>query len=189
MCFDLSKMQKILTTKLHADIPKRVHIGSPTVTVRNLAPFPTTGKNRCETHELLTICIGFICPRSLQNKTTHCCLHYSTSITASNSMRHVCTSCDSHSCCPTHEECVSCCLSPTHTTLRSFMLSLRSMKRYDVSEGDTFGLCVVLCRSNSRSVVHENAYRHERHHCFAGEPRVDGNLYRGIFDFAKPVGK
>ncbi|KAI0564573.1 hypothetical protein FGB62_25g040 [Gracilaria domingensis] len=53
---------------------------------------------------------------------------------------------------------------------------------------DVFELCSVLCRSNSRSLVHENAYRHERHHCYGGrQPPFDRALHRGVFDFASPV--
>ena len=61
----------------------------------------------------------------------------------------------------------------------------RSLGRYTLT--DSFEVCAAACRSDSRSVVHENAYRHARHHCWDGGPDFDPRLHRGLFDFAVPV--
>lgn len=53
---------------------------------------------------------------------------------------------------------------------------------------DAFELCRTACRTSSSSVVHENAYRHERHHCYGYmSPSVNPYMHRGIFDFARPI--
>lgn len=53
-----------------------------------------------------------------------------------------------------------------------------------------FVVCNMACRSSSRSVVHENAYRNRHHHCYdIHAPPLDHRLHNGLFDFTKPSTK
>ena len=51
----------------------------------------------------------------------------------------------------------------------------------------SFRICNMACRSSSKSVVHENAYRHRYHHCYNIQgPPVDDSLHKGLFAFTAP---
>ncbi|CDP10038.1 unnamed protein product [Coffea canephora] len=70
-------------------------------------------------------------------------------------------------CCNSYEYCVSCCLNPARTQ-KDLVLKLKIAK--PVSAGtysSIFYYCAGRCRHNSESVVHENAYLSDFHHCFS----------------------
>lgn len=98
----------------------------------------------------------------------------------------VCASCDRQWCCAAYEQCVGCCLQPDQAGARAAIEKHVSMRRYAMRS--PFDLCAAVCRSGSSSVVHENAYKHSRHHCFGLiAPEVDPSLHSGVFDFAIPL--
>ncbi|XP_055830578.1 uncharacterized protein LOC129899595 isoform X2 [Solanum dulcamara] len=70
-------------------------------------------------------------------------------------------------CCNSYEFCVSCCLNPSRTQKD---LALNVKISNPISAGtysSIFDFCTGRCRHNSESVVHENAYLSEFHHCFS----------------------
>lgn len=100
--------------------------------------------------------------------------------------RYACQTCDTSRCCEAYEQCVSCCLAPKEVSVRAAIQMHFAAKHYQIRT--PFDTCSAACRSGSSSVVHENAYKHLRHHCFGlVSPSVDPALHRGVFDFATPV--
>lgn len=111
---------------------------------------------------------------------------------ASNTGRYVCAKCDPLSlCCSQYEYCVSCCMSPGTTVVAGG--TLRGMTKHAVLDPHhTFAVCSAACRTNSRSVEHENAYKHARHHCFGRKPapselQSQNRDVGSVFDFVMPL--
>lgn len=124
---------------------------------------------------------GFLCSRTHTHPQTKCCIR------TPPTMRYSCASCDHSLCCSHYEQCVSCCMSPSRANLRLPVHSTPFLRRYALK--DDFELCSALCRSSSQSLLHENAYRHNNHHCFGRETAgVDRSMHHGLFDFATPIG-
>lgn len=94
-----------------------------------------------------------------------------------------CATMCTRSCCTDYAMCVSCCL--TRGKYRR-KLPLRITKSHIVTMG-AFDVCTFNCRTNSDSVIHENAYKSIYRFCWGKEsPPVNENLHRGLFDFAQP---
>ncbi|CAK9171864.1 unnamed protein product [Ilex paraguariensis] len=77
-------------------------------------------------------------------------------------------------CCDSYEFCVSCCLHPART---QEALALKVKIAKPVTAGtysSLFDFCAGRCRHNSQSVVHENAYLSDFHHCFSMAPNSSG---------------
>ncbi|XP_052173217.1 uncharacterized protein LOC127788687 [Diospyros lotus] len=70
-------------------------------------------------------------------------------------------------CCSSYEFCVSCCQNPAKTqkalTLKVKIANQATAGTYS----SVFDFCAGRCRHNSESVVHENAYLSDFHHCFS----------------------
>ncbi|XP_019413777.1 PREDICTED: uncharacterized protein LOC109325708 isoform X3 [Lupinus angustifolius] len=70
-------------------------------------------------------------------------------------------------CCNSYEYCVSCCLNPVHTS-KEQVLKLKIAKPSTArTYASVFDYCAGRCRHSSESVVHENAYLSDLHHCFS----------------------
>ncbi|XP_047322083.1 uncharacterized protein LOC124925974 [Impatiens glandulifera] len=70
-------------------------------------------------------------------------------------------------CCNSYEYCVSCCLNPKQTEKE---LALKVKIAKPISAGtytSVFDFCIGRCRHNSESVIHENAYFSDFHHCYS----------------------
>lgn len=79
-------------------------------------------------------------------------------------------------CCNSYEYCVSCCLHPSRTR-KEHALNVKIAK--PVTAGtyrSAFDFCAGRCRHNSASVVHENAYASELHHCFSLPSNSSGGI-------------
>eukprot|EP00033_Pygsuia_biforma_P003570 GCRY01003906.1.p1 GENE.GCRY01003906.1~~GCRY01003906.1.p1 ORF type:complete len:189 (+),score=8.93 GCRY01003906.1:121-687(+) len=102
---------------------------------------------------------GFICSRFLLPQ-SKCC--------PSNSSQFYCGTCDTNHCCLDFETCVSCCLNPDNLpTVQSRFLSLQEQNRKFASLlSSHFSVCLALCRTSSRSVIHENSFRSNYKHCY-----------------------
>jgi len=117
----------------------------------------TTCRNTLQGNRYVADDKGYICHRKDLNATTGCCT------TNSNSQRFYCNTCDLEtSCCVLFEICVSCCMGSEKNPLEEV---IRSSPTYSLVDND-FDLCKIICRTSSKSVVHENAYRSEWKHCF-----------------------
>ncbi|KAF3643892.1 putative tetrapyrrole-binding protein, chloroplastic [Capsicum annuum] len=82
--------------------------------------------------------------------------------------RYSCHGCNLVSqCCNSYEFCVSCCLNPSRTQ-KNLALNVKISKPITAGTySSIFDFCTGRCRHNSESVVHENAYLSEFHHCFS----------------------
>ncbi|OAY37675.1 uncharacterized protein LOC110627070 [Manihot esculenta] len=70
-------------------------------------------------------------------------------------------------CCNSYEFCVSCCLNPARTQEEE-VIKLKIAKPSTAGTyASIFDFCAGRCRHNSESVVHENAYLSDFHHCFS----------------------
>ncbi|VFQ87623.1 unnamed protein product [Cuscuta campestris] len=70
-------------------------------------------------------------------------------------------------CCNSYEYCVSCCLDPSRTP-KELALKVKIAKPVTAANySSVFEFCMGRCRHNSESVVHENAYLGDFHHCFS----------------------
>ncbi|KAM7461356.1 hypothetical protein LguiA_029477 [Lonicera macranthoides] len=70
-------------------------------------------------------------------------------------------------CCNSYEFCVSCCLNPAKTQ-KDLAVKVKIAKPVTAGTySSVFDFCSGRCRHNSESVVHENAYVSDFHHCFA----------------------
>lgn len=70
-------------------------------------------------------------------------------------------------CCNSYEYCVSCCLNPAMTK-KEHVLKMKIAKPSTARTYESvFDYCAGRCRHSSESVVHENAYLSDFHHCFS----------------------
>ncbi|KAL8483096.1 hypothetical protein ACS0TY_025955 [Phlomoides rotata] len=84
-------------------------------------------------------------------------------------------------CCNSYEFCVSCCLNPDMTR-KGLALKVKIAKPMSAGTyGSVFDYCAGRCRHNSESVVHENAYLSEFHHCFSIPSNSSGQCIIVLF--------
>jgi hypothetical protein len=111
--------------------------------------------------------VGYVCSALSINPWSHCCP------TAGD--RFSCQGCKHDlQCCNSYEYCVSCCLNPSKTK-KEDVLKLKVAK--PVTAGtytNIFDFCMGRCRHSSASVVHENAYASDFHHCFSVQQNSSG---------------
>ncbi|KAJ4967671.1 hypothetical protein NE237_014372 [Protea cynaroides] len=80
-------------------------------------------------------------------------------------------------CCNSYEYCVSCCLNPARTQ-KELALKMKIAKPMTAGTyASVFDFCAGRCRHNSESVVHENAYASDYHHCFSLLSNSSGNMF------------
>ncbi|XP_022145116.1 uncharacterized protein LOC111014633 [Momordica charantia] len=103
---------------------------------------------------------GYVCNALSIDPLSHCCL--------GNGEKFPCHGCNLVSqCCNSYEYCVSCCQGPSRTK-REQILKIKIAKPASAGTyASVFDFCVGRCRHNSESVVHENAYHSDYHHCFS----------------------
>ncbi|KAL6965875.1 hypothetical protein U1Q18_050748, partial [Sarracenia purpurea var. burkii] len=70
-------------------------------------------------------------------------------------------------CCNSYEFCVSCCQNPALTQKELAMKAKIARPATAGTYSSVFDFCAGRCRHNSESVVHENAYLSDFHHCFS----------------------
>lgn len=145
-----------------------------------------TLRNRVCTMPHLRLRIGYTCDISdVDTSRPGCC-----NLNAVSTSRYSCESCSSDTnCCLLYEHCVACCMHPDRRSFRAQLRRNALLAKFSRQvRSDPFALCAAACRSNSRSVVHENAYKNSQHHCYdVRDPPIDGRLHMGLFDFAAPL--
>ncbi|KAG2557346.1 hypothetical protein PVAP13_8NG250007 [Panicum virgatum] len=111
---------------------------------------------------------GYVCSALSINPWSHCC--------PTMGDRFSCQGCKHDlQCCNSYEYCVSCCLNPSKTK-KEDVLKLKVAK--PVTAGtytNVFDFCTGRCRHSSASVVHENAYASDFHHCFSVQQNSSGS--------------
>ncbi|KAK7391282.1 hypothetical protein VNO78_19696 [Psophocarpus tetragonolobus] len=103
---------------------------------------------------------GYVCNAVYVNSRSGCCPHRGDKFS--------CHGCNLLSqCCNSYEYCVSCCLNPALTN-REQVLKMKVAKPVTArTYASVFDYCAGRCRHSSESVVHENAYISDFHHCFS----------------------
>lgn len=120
---------------------------------------------------LITDYTGYVCDALSLDHKTHCC--------RVKREQYSCQGCNLVSqCCNSYEYCVSCCLNPERTDLDQALKVKIAKPVTSGTYSSLFDYCAGRCRHNSESVVHENAYLSEFHHCFA----PPSNISTGISD-------
>ncbi|KAH9301845.1 hypothetical protein KI387_013428, partial [Taxus chinensis] len=117
-------------------------------------------KNTIQGRHFLADDHGYVCGVLSINPFSGCC--------PQTSEQFSCQGCNlSSQCCDSYEFCVSCCLNPTQTG-KELAIKMKVAKHATAGTyGSFFNYCTGSCRHNSASVVHENAYASEMHHCFS----------------------
>lgn len=127
--------------------------------LNNRATTPRSCRNTIQGRSLLADEHGYICSVRDIDLQSGCCPKVEEPFQ--------CNGCNlTAKCCNAYEYCVACCLSPNQTT--DDVASKVKVAQH-ASAGtykDSFDFCLGRCRHDSRSVVHENAYATEDHHCF-----------------------
>ncbi|XP_078150160.1 glycosyltransferase family protein isoform X2 [Carex rostrata] len=103
---------------------------------------------------------GYVCTAPLLDSVSRCC--------PLGGERFSCQGCNLASqCCNSYEYCVSCCLDPSRTR-EDLAMKVKIAKPVTAGTyASAFDYCAGRCRHNSASVVHENAYASDFHHCFS----------------------
>ncbi|KAJ1686126.1 hypothetical protein LUZ63_017516 [Rhynchospora breviuscula] len=103
---------------------------------------------------------GYVCSALSLDSSSSCC--------PTGGEQFACQGCNLASkCCNSYEYCVSCCLDPSRTR-EDLVTKVKIAKPITAGTyASAFDYCVGRCRHNSASVVHENAYASNFHHCFS----------------------
>ncbi|KAL2328855.1 hypothetical protein Fmac_022282 [Flemingia macrophylla] len=115
---------------------------------------------------------GYVCNAASVNSRSRCC--------PQTGEKFYCHGCSLLSqCCNSYEYCVSCCLNPALTS-KERVLKMKVAKPATArTYTSVFDYCAGRCRHSSESVVHENAYVSDFHHCFSlpsNSSRKNGTL-------------
>ncbi|KAK8463844.1 hypothetical protein PHAVU_011G054600 [Phaseolus vulgaris] len=110
--------------------------------------------------QMIMYLVGYVCNAVSVNPFSRCC--------PLKGEKFSCHGCNLLSrCCNSYEHCVSCCLNPALTT-KEQVLKMKVAKPASArTYTSIFDYCAGRCRHSSESVVHENAYISDFHHCFS----------------------
>jgi len=116
-------------------------------------------KNTVQGEHFVADDAGRVCRRATFEASTGCC---------KTAELDACENCDPESkCCSEFEMCVSCCLQPKNGADKMMAISPRGANKPDTGYfTNVFDYCRSKCRTNSKSTVHENAYKSLHHHCY-----------------------
>lgn len=124
-------------------------------------------KNTIQGRHMLTDDRGYICGVMAVDPSSGCC--------PEAGEQFPCQGCNiSAQCCDSYEFCVSCCLNPARTHEETAIKMKVAKTATAGTYGSIFNFCAGRCRHNSASVVHENAYASEMHHCFSFQLNSSG---------------
>ncbi|KAG9141268.1 hypothetical protein Leryth_001738 [Lithospermum erythrorhizon] len=110
---------------------------------------------------------GYVCDALSLDPQSQCCPR--------KGEKFSCQGCNLNSqCCKSYEVCVSCCLNPSKTP-KEQVFKMKIAKPVTAGTySSVFDFCAGRCRHNSESVVHENAYLSDYHHCFSLQSNYSG---------------
>ncbi|KAF5733878.1 hypothetical protein HS088_TW16G00319 [Tripterygium wilfordii] len=83
-------------------------------------------------------------------------------------------------CCNSYEFCVTCCLNPARTRREQILKVKIAKPATAATYAGVFDFCTARCRHNSESLVHENAYLSDFHHCFSQPSNSSGAAIMNI---------
>mmetsp|Transcript_14094 Transcript_14094/g.23326 ORF Transcript_14094/g.23326 Transcript_14094/m.23326 type:complete len:283 (+) Transcript_14094:148-996(+) len=118
-----------------------------------------TCKNTVQGKKWITDDRGYVCERAdLDSAQSGCCL------SVLDYEQYSCSDC-LNGCCKVYEVCVSCCLGPSQRAVVESIRTLMTGLLFK-SIDNLFDYCKEKCRTNSKSVVHENSYVSDAKHCY-----------------------
>ncbi|CAL9054878.1 uncharacterized protein LOC135676193 [Musa acuminata AAA Group] len=125
-------------------------------------------RNTVQGRYLLSDDNGYVCTALSVDSWTRCC--------PVKGDQFSCQGCNLISqCCNSYEYCVSCCLDPSRTD-KDLAMKVKIAKPVTAGTySSAFDFCAGRCRHNSASVVHENAYASDFHHCFSLQSNYSGS--------------
>jgi len=132
-----------------------------------------TCRNSVQGRVLIADDQGYICKRENVKGNGCCKVNVGENI---ETQRYSCEKCHNASgCCSVYENCISCCMHPLNR--RELMNVLKEANIQSnillLSVSDHFELCLAKCRTNSRSVQHENLYINPtQKYCFKRSPPI-----------------
>ncbi|XP_057456281.1 uncharacterized protein LOC130747369 [Lotus japonicus] len=139
------------------------HFSSPITAIRKDIGFQSiipTCKTTVQGRYHLTDDNGFVCSALSVDSMSRCC--------PQSREKFSCHGCNVLSqCCNSYEYCVSCCLNPALTSKEQVLKMKISKPVTARTYENVFDYCAARCRHSSESVVHENAYLSDFHHCFS----------------------
>ncbi|KAH8933025.1 hypothetical protein BDL97_18G009800 [Sphagnum fallax] len=123
--------------------------------------------NNVQGRYLLSDSRGYVCSIMAVNSGTSCCPEVG--------KQYSCHGCELVSrCCDSYEYCVACCMDPAWTVVEVALKTKVAKQATARTCSSLFEFCSGRCRHNSQSVVHENAYANELHHCFSEQLNRSG---------------
>lgn len=156
------QMQQENSIQLESKINENKSPGGAPATSKTLPNSESMCENTRQGKVFLTDDRGYVCTRSQMDLEAPGCCQKTEHTTIP---RYACTFCNtSSSCCMVYEFCVSCCMDPDKTenvyrnVLSPQITSLTNISRFD--------LCKALCRTSSKSILHQHVYKSSAKHCF-----------------------
>ncbi|GLT27762.1 hypothetical protein SLA2020_027360 [Shorea laevis] len=117
-------------------------------------------RNTVQGRYLLSDDNGYVCDALSLDPLSRCC--------PERGHQFSCQGCNLLSqCCNSYEFCVSCCLHPARTQKENALKVKVAKPATAGTYASVFNFCAGRCRHHSESVVHENAYVSNFHHCFS----------------------
>eukprot|EP00731_Ephydatia_muelleri_P023601 Em0015g1184a len=144
-----------LRQSIHRDILSTSAPSFAWVSIENVTALESCRNSR-QGHTFYVDELGYVC-RLGDILPNGCC-----TLDTSGALRHDCSSCVESGCCAIYEHCVSCCLHPDKEPLVRNIVKHRTGGTYSPLYSlvrDPFEFCMLHCRTSSRSVHHENAYK------------------------------
>ncbi|KAK6786912.1 hypothetical protein RDI58_015437 [Solanum bulbocastanum] len=155
-------MSKLIASSFLVSLLFLLQFSSPVFSIRKDVSLQSTSTCRTtvQGRYLIADDMGQVCDALSIDPHSRCC--------RGKSDRFSCNGCNLVSqCCNSYEFCVSCCLNPSRTQ-KDLAVNVKISKPITAGMySSIFDFCTGRCRHNSESVVHENAYLSEFHHCFS----------------------
>lgn len=162
VCASASRRKNTVGVKISLLILFIFHFSSTIYAIRKDISFQIihSCKTTVQGRYLLSDDNGYVCNAGSVNSRSRCC--------PQTGEKFSCHGCSLLSqCCNSYEYCVSCCLNPALTTKERVLKMKVSKPATARTYASVFDYCAGRCRHSSESVVHENAYISDFHHCFS----------------------
>ncbi|KAK7262580.1 hypothetical protein RJT34_30154 [Clitoria ternatea] len=162
LCSSSSSSRSRTWTKTLFLIPFIFQFSSPITAIRTDISFHTlpSCKTTVQGRYLLSDDNGYVCDALSVNSRSRCC--------PQSGEKFSCHGCNLLSqCCNSYEYCVSCCLNPSLISKERALKVKVAKPATAGTYASVFDYCAGRCRHSSESVVHENAYISDSHHCFS----------------------
>ena len=128
-------------------------------------------RNTKQGAEYITDSLGYVCSIMHVDPKTQCCKHIDDEQARKDGLppveRYSCSTCHTNQCCSSYEHCVSCCMDiEKRDDLKRLFQQWKDEKLFKGVK-TVFELCLLRCRTTSKSVQNENRYKDSRYrYCY-----------------------